>query len=373
MSVSYESIQERAPNGVLSPEMAAQLLAGMPGTGLEGETGAEPEPTAASPTAAPATDTPADQPDAQGKPEQNEQKTNDGGAPAAAAVNEDELTDETAVVLAKDGKHHIPFARLQEARQGEQSQRQRADALQAQLEQSQQRLDELSRQAQQRADAGQSATRVDNMAAAAQAAVDQGVDPEIFGDFSEKALAQGIAKLVNMRVGEVTAQMRGELQQALQPVVQSQQMTAEQAHVAAIKAAHPDVGSIVESKELQDWKQAQPSYAQAAIDQVIAGGSTQQVIELLDQFKASTGKTQAAAPVPARPPMTAAQVQAAAQKAIAEKRKPVVPNSLSDIPGGTLTPQTRDQAMKEMEPLELMDAMNGMTPEQISDWLNRNV
>ena len=58
MSVSYESIQERAPNGVLSPEMAAQLLAGMPGTGLEGETGAEPEPTAASPTAAPATDTP---------------------------------------------------------------------------------------------------------------------------------------------------------------------------------------------------------------------------------------------------------------------------------------------------------------------------
>ena len=48
MSVSYESIQERAPNGVLSPEMAAQLLAGMPGTGLEGETGAEPEPTAAS-------------------------------------------------------------------------------------------------------------------------------------------------------------------------------------------------------------------------------------------------------------------------------------------------------------------------------------
>ena len=143
------------------------------------------------------------------------------------------------------------------------------------------------------------------MAAAAQAAVDQGVDPEIFGDFSEKALAQGITKLVNMRVGEVTAQMRGELQQALQPVVQSQQMTAEQAHVAAIKAAHPDVGSIVESKELQDWKQAQPSYAQAAIDQVIAGGSTQQVIELLDQFKASTGKTQAAAPVPARPPMTA--------------------------------------------------------------------
>ena len=157
MSVSYESIQERAPNGVLSPEMAAQLLAGMPGTGLEGETGAEPEPTAASPTAAPATDTPADQPDAQGEPKQNEQKTNSGGA--AAAVNEDELTDENAVVLAKDGKHHIPFARLQEARQGEQSQRQRADALQAQLEQSQQKLDELSRQAQQRADAGQDATR----------------------------------------------------------------------------------------------------------------------------------------------------------------------------------------------------------------------
>ena len=41
-----------------------------------------------------------------------------------------------------------------------------------------------------------------------------------------------ITKLVNMRVGEVTAQMRGELQQALQPVVQSQQMTAEQAHVS---------------------------------------------------------------------------------------------------------------------------------------------
>jgi primosomal replication protein N len=37
----------------------------------------------------------------------------------------------------------------------------------------------------------------DNQANIAQQAIDQGVDPAIFGDFSEKDLAAGIQKLVD--------------------------------------------------------------------------------------------------------------------------------------------------------------------------------
>ncbi|MCT2416064.1 hypothetical protein MNU23_30780, partial [Pseudomonas aeruginosa] len=51
-----------------------------------------------------------------------------------------------------------------------------------------------------RATAGEAPTSQDNQLAAAQAAMDQGVDPAIFGDFSEEALAAGIQKLIDAKV-----------------------------------------------------------------------------------------------------------------------------------------------------------------------------
>jgi DNA-binding NarL/FixJ family response regulator len=84
-------------------------------------------------------------------------------------------------------------------------------------------LAELQADAQERKDNGQAPTTQDNQANIAQQAIDQGVDPAIFGDFSEKDLAAGIQKLVNSQVSTLVQQ---QLQTALAPIQQQQQFTS---------------------------------------------------------------------------------------------------------------------------------------------------
>lgn len=81
--------------------------------------------------------------------------------------------------------HAILYEKLEQARQGEQHWK-------AQAKGTQQALATLKVSAQARADTGQAPTTTDHQVAAAQAAIEAGVDPDIFGDFSEGALAQSI-------------------------------------------------------------------------------------------------------------------------------------------------------------------------------------
>ena len=63
-------------------------------------------------------------------------------------------------------------------------------------------------------------------------------------------MAAGIQKLVNAQVSTLVQQ---QLQTALAPLQQQQQLSAEQAHFQEIFTTHPDAESIVESKEFGDW------------------------------------------------------------------------------------------------------------------------
>lgn len=65
---------------------------------------------------------------------------------------------------------------------------------------------QLQADAQQRIENGQAPTTQDNQAAIAQQAIEQGVDPAVFGDFSEKELAAGIQKVVDMCVAAMVDQ-----------------------------------------------------------------------------------------------------------------------------------------------------------------------
>ncbi|SEK07262.1 MULTISPECIES: hypothetical protein [unclassified Variovorax] len=136
------------------------------------------------------------------------------------------------MVLARDGKHTIPYDRLEKARQGEQHWK-------AQAEEVRRQLADLRAKADARAEAGQAPTKTDNMVAAAEAAIEKGVDASLFGDFSEEALAAGIAKLVQQRV-EVR------VGKAVAPLQAKQQQDAATAHYDAIYKAHPNADSIVE-------------------------------------------------------------------------------------------------------------------------------
>ena len=287
------------------------------------------------------------------------QATETGGQPEASSgddegepKNEAELSADNAVVMARDNKHTIPFEKLEEAREGQKHWR-------AQAEAAQQELEALKAAAQERADSGQAPTKQDNQIAAAEAAIDAGVDPELFGDFSEEALAAGINKLVQQQV-------EARLQSALAPYEKREAQTATEAHYNAIYEAHPDADSVAQSQELTEWINSQPTFVRGSMAAVMQEGNTEQVIELLDAFKSATGTAQAAGNY------TANAVRSAANKKVASA-KGDVPASLSDFPAGRAGATSSSEAMQDMAGVELLDAMDSMTPQQIEDFLNRTV
>jgi hypothetical protein len=282
--------------------------------------------------------------------------TDDADSTAEAAqASEGELTAENAVLMAKDGKHTIPYDRLTQARDGEKHWKNEAAAAQAEIA-------TLKAEAQQRADAGIAPTQADKQVAAVEAAIDAGADPDIFGDFSEEALARGVATIVDKRVAAI---VEAQLAKAMAPQQKIQQQTKMDAHLAAITEKHPDLDSMLESQELEQWVTAQPAYVRVGFQHVMQHGSTAELIEFFDTYKQATGRNQPEAEADA-----IATAKAAAKAAIA-KAQPLAPNSLSDIPGGKAVAGSRDEAMANMDSLELADAMNNMSAAQIEAFLNR--
>lgn len=336
-----------ANGGKASPELAAQLLEqALNGDTANAENGSQPATTQV---------TEENTQKAEGQ-DGTQQPADTQQAQQQQQVDESQLNAENAVILAKDGKHTIPYDKLVEARNGEKEWKQKFDEAQQQLAQ-------LQADAQERKDNGQAPTTQDNQANIAQQAIDQGVDPAIFGDFSEEALAAGIQKLVNSQVSTLVQQ---QLQTALAPIQQQQQVSVEQAHFNEIFTAHPDAESIVESKEFNDWKNAQPSFLKDAYETVLDKGSAAQVVELLGLYKSNTQSGQQAA----QPANDA--VKAVAQKAVSQAQTPP-PNSLSDLPAGSPAGVSRDERLAAMSPAQLAEEMQGWTPDQVEQFLNRRV
>ncbi|MHA3104801.1 hypothetical protein [Acinetobacter sp. ANC 3791] len=331
-----------ANGGKPTPELAAQLLE----QALNGET-ATPAETGGVPNTTQvqtAGTTPTD----------GEGNTQNAGAQAQQQIDESQLNAENAVVLAKDGKHTIPYDRLADARKGEQEWKQKYD-------EAQQQLAHLQAEAQQRKENGETATQQDINADLAKEAIEKGIDPSLFGDFSEEAVVKGVEQAVKILAGEIVNQR---LKEAFTPYQQQQQISAEQAHFHTIATAHPDFESIVESQEFNNWIGKQPSFIQSAYNTVVNQGSAAEVVDLLGLYKAETQSTQAAQPNDA--------VKAAAQQAVKQAQTPV-PHSLSDLPAGSPSGVSRDERVAAMSPAQMLEEMENWTPEQIDQFMNRRV
>lgn len=327
MSTAEDFIQQHAVNGEMTAQQAAQLLElGEGDTGLP-EKSDEPEVTTDS---------------------EQDPKTE----PA-----ESELTAENAVILAKDGKHTISFSKLLEAREGEKNAKSQLEAERQRADAAMQELETLKAQAQQRADAGLKPTAADQNLAVAEAAIEAGVNADLFGDFSEEALAKGVKAIASQ---EIVKAVQAEVAKALAPMQAEKTATAFDAHLQAIYDKHPDLDSILESQELSDWIKSQPGFARAGFESVLKTGSTAELIEFFDTFKSATGKSQEA---------NTDDVKAAAKAAIA-KAQVQVPNSLSDIPGGRVGPASAFEAIANLPPHEQIDAVAQLPPEQRERWLN---
>lgn len=338
-----EFLQQHAQDGVMTPEQAAQFL-----ELVEGDTGTKLPDTSSVPSAAPADAAASTDPAAELEPSKN-----NGEQLPPSAIEPDPAN---TVILAKDGKHTIPFAKLEEARREVQTARAAAQAA----------LDELAAiraQAEQRAAAGVAPTAADNASAIVQQALETGdVDPAIFGDFSEGAMAKGIATLIQQGFTS--------LRQELEPLKAQHQTSEVEKHYGAIYQAHPDADSIAESQELESWIASKPSFTQTAYRAVLdpqGKGTAQDVIELFSAFKKETGATQAAAA-----PAHSVDPKAAAKAAIAAAQ-PAVPASLSDFPGGRAGASSRMEALDALSPADLAEALEAMPQAQRDLYLSRQM
>lgn len=339
MTTQAEYFQEHAVNGELTDAQTLKMLH-LP----EGDTSATLE--SGKPDAAASEEATTDE--VQGKQDDKKEAT------------QAEPDPEKAVVLAKDGVHTIPYEKLTEARGDAKQWKEQAEAALAELE-------AFKAQAQKRADAGEAPTKTDAQAQTAEAAIiEAGIDPEIFGDFSEEALAKGVATLVDMRADAISKAVEKRLAEVLAPILEQQKTTAATSHYSTIYERHPDADSIAESKELADWIASQPKFVQASYQAVLSQGSTADVIEFFDTFKAATGKT----PQPTTPGKP--DVAAAAQAALA-KAKTKAPTSLSEIPAGSKAPHDEAQALMEMSDSNTLASFMSKTPEQIRALLERSL
>lgn len=279
--------------------------------------------------------------------------TNTGDAgEKAAGTQEDE---QPAPIASKSGAYSIPYDKLVEARTERDHYKSQLAAREAQLAEREAQLTQLQQanlqkaqeEAQGRADAGQNATQADANLAAAQAAMNLGVDMALFGDFSEEAIAKGIEQLVVARVNAAMAPVLQERQQ-------QQAQSASEAHIGAILGKHPDAVEIVESGEWQSWLQGQPAFVRAAIDQTMEKGSAEQVNEVFDSFKQSQGGQ-------------SNKGSASALLDAMRNAKEAVPNTLTDLPGAIASKSGPEQlAAATGDPTALLDLMSGKSPEEIT-------
>ena len=323
MGFDYTTIE-----GALSPEQAAAALAAGEGDTSAGlENGGTPDATTV---------------------------TDDAAATGKEAGTTTEAEDPAqTVVMARDGKHTIPYETLVKHREGEQHWK-------AQAEAAQQQLAELQAQAQARADAGTAPTKTDNMLATAEAAIESGADVGIFGDFSEEALAKGIATLVEQQV-------QARVNAALEPLATKQAKDAAAAHYDAIYSKHPDADSIAQSTEFAAWVNAQPSAVRNAywgLFDAKTGGTAQEIVEVFDAFKAVS------TPNPNTP--AAADPKAAASAAVAAA-KATPPASLSSIPGARVEGASELDRAADMSGPDMLEATKNLSPAQIEAWLDRQI
>lgn len=268
-------------------------------------------------------------------------------AQAVAPTTTTAPTDVHPTILAKDGVHTIPYDKLVEAREAEKQWRAQAEAAQQQLAEMQAKLQQQTASA-----------TPEQLEKQAEDAISKGVDPSLFGDFSEEAIAAGVQKLVDARVAAIEAR----LSQVVAPLQQAAQVSeAEQARNLVL-SKHPDAASIAESAELDQWVQSKPAFVRGAYQQVIAGGTPDQVVELLDAFKSETRKSQ--------PETTAKTAAQAAKEAIANAQTRT-PSSLSDIPGGMPPVTNSAEALASMSINNQIDKFSNLSPDQIWELVDK--
>ena len=118
----------------------------------------------------------------------------------------------------------------------------------------------------------------------------------------EKKLVHDLTQQLSHRFTVALDSVLQQIEQGLAPLAQSYVQSAQEKHVSAIQAAHPDFNNV--KNELPAWIEKQPKYLQQTLKNTYDEGATEDVIELFSMFKKDTGRAQpqSQSPTPGKTP-----------------------------------------------------------------------
>lgn len=112
---------------------------------------------------------------------------------------------------------------------------------------------------------------------------------ELFETFPEMAAMQD---LIERKLSKALSKVEKTVESKVQPIVDRTNQDARVSHLTTIKTAHPDLDAIIDSGDLLKWKDELPLHSRAGVEYYMEFGNAQQVIELLNEYKASRGFNQ---------------------------------------------------------------------------------
>jgi len=302
----------------------------------------------------PPTDPPADPPKEKSSEEEPEKKPEEPEAATKEPEPEPEKPEEKQEIdgiLAKDGKHVIPYKRLEEVQA-------KAQRLEQTVQEQTALLQELQAAAQRDKDAG---TGTDEQQAVLDAY--EGDYPDVMED-----LRPHLEKMIASKAMEAVRSLSEEVQRLKAEVVPVKERQALDAHFAAIAEKYPNFESIGASTEFEAWVQSKPEFLRKQIVQVAGKGTAEEVIEVLDLFHDEKPKD----PPKEDPKKEQIDIEKAAQEKLEAAKRPT-PKSLSDVPGTTMAHHDENEALLNMSAQQLNAKFSQMTPDKIFETLDRTL
>jgi len=243
------------------------------------------------------------------------------------------------VILAKDGKHTIPYSELAQAREEAKSAAEQLAVLQAKLQEQTELLGKVQEAKESDEDTGTTEAMDDLMA-------------DLAEDYP------GAAKLIQKLTSQLE-QMTSK-QQALEAAetAKTAALTAQQQFDKAVTELNPEYPTVKDSDAFWAWFDKQPSYIRAAAN----SGDPQIVADVVSTYVASakpgdTGKPAGKAPT--------------AAEALAKAKERAAVSSLSDVPGGSNPAHDEIDAIKALSAMEMAGRFDGKDPAQIEAILAR--
>jgi hypothetical protein len=257
-------------------------------------------------------------------------------------------------LLAKDGKHTIPYQELVEARkkaaEWEQFASQQADLIK-------------SLQAAKVEDAGTGDTKAQEAVIAEY----QGEFPEVVED-----MKPFIQRMIDEGIKAGLSQFQTEINERVAPVEKIANETAAERYFSSIRAAHPDADEIVDDKAFSDWVNKQPSFVKASYMEALEyKRPASDLIEMFSAYKEAAGIKPSVVDEAAGIKPSVVDITGQAKDIIAKTKRTTGPGSLTDIPAGTTGQHDETEQMMTMTSRELEKKFWNKSPDEINKMMSK--